>query len=159
MKPRRRAFTLVELAVALSIGGILTLVLAAVFHSITDKETGSMAKSRLRSERAVQQALVMETLLRDVRSALGQPVVLADGSYALECHQMGPSGELEVVAVNWRQEPNGRTITRRNESTGEVQAFRFEDLLSPDDPKVEVRVVPMPDLVFLPPPLDLGTLP
>lgn len=139
---RRRAATLVELTVAFALATLVLSVGYGVFHLLTQQEKGV----NRRSQRALQQAQMMESLFRDLRSASG---IGPDGSGGyLITRYREVSGRLEERDVTWRRVDPVRIV--REETGWPTQTFDFTGTLDADNLALEFRIDYVEDVIFQP---------
>jgi prepilin-type N-terminal cleavage/methylation domain-containing protein len=140
---RRQGFTLVEVAVAVALAA---LFVGTVYETVLNLSRNQKAGER-RSRLAIEQARIMETLLRDLRSAK-EIVATGDGNYEIARNVRTPGG-LELVQVTWRRGEDGETV--REASDGTLAHFRAADpQAATTAPGPGFRIEETGDVTFLP---------
>ncbi len=139
---RRHAVTLIELVIAFALVAVLVTIGYQTFFLLGRQEK----KVTRKATEAIKQAQMMETLLRDLRSAES---VLPDGSggYSIQRYRSGPSGGVMSTVV-W--ERLGPAQLRRSEAGGSNQTFDFRDVLDPEHPLIEFQIERVENVVFQP---------
>ena len=132
MRPGRRGFTLVEAAVALTIGALLLVV---AYNAIALFVKGEKSTDR-EATRAIVEARLMEILLQDVRSSVSVAQAGPDRYHIVRYVSNG--GSIEKREVVWQVE-NGTLVTRQMEGEP-VREFNFTGLLAPKTVAVKLRL-------------------
>lgn len=141
---RRGGFTLVEMAVALLVGGV---ALAVAFNAIILLTKGEKATDRDASK-AIVDARLMQTLLQDIRSATEVSETQAGKEYKVVRFVTGAGGKLEKKTVMWKLASDTK-VTRVMEG-GKPEEFDYTGLLSPTTPAVKFRLERVADVRFPP---------
>jgi prepilin-type N-terminal cleavage/methylation domain-containing protein len=142
---RRRAFTLVEIAVAIGLAAVLA---AVAYQMVRGMSRGEQGVNR-RSLRALRQAAVLERLLRDVRSC--SELEAADGGYRISKHERPEDGKMVPVSVIWRQD-GPHAVTRQVEG-GATERWDFADVMEAGDAVFTFELEKVEDVLFEPAPL------
>ena len=141
----RRAFTLVEMAVALLIG-IIALIIC--FNAIILLVRGEKSTDRDASK-AIVDARLMQTLLQDVRSAAEVTETVAGKEYKIVRYVAGAGGKLEKKAVQWKLASDTK-VTRQLDGAARPEEFDYAGLLNPQTPAVKFRLERVSDVRFPP---------
>lgn len=121
----RRGFTLIELVVAFAVGSMIFLAAGSAISTLMSNKRGSYKRGLERADLAIQQARVMEYLLRDIRSSVGVPD--RDGEIIrLSRYVRQPDGTLSLAEVTW--EAKNPALLVRTENGVETR-FRFQGLV------------------------------
>lgn len=143
---RRRGFTLVELVLAMALALVVTVFAWRALYQLTDRETGALSRARQRSEWAMQQSLVMELLLRDVRSAAEIPPDTGTG-LVLWRYVPTADGGLDLREVRWSFDDS--TLVREEEGRA-PQRFTSGAVLGTAASALLLEVTPMRQVLFDP---------
>lgn len=144
MRTMRRGFTLIELTIVIILG---MLVIGIIYQSVhlllrsedrTDK--GSM--------RAIMEARMMETLLKDVRSASDVQEIVASKQYKIVRYVL-ENGRAVSRDIVWKLDAAGRKVTRDEPGPGATM-FDFTELMDFDAPPVQFRIQKTGETVFDP---------
>lgn len=142
---RRRGFTLVEMAVAMLVGGIALVV---AFNAILLLTKGEKSTDRDASK-AIVDARLMQTLLQDVRSATEVTETVAGKEYKVVRFVNGAAGKLEKKTVMWKLASDTK-VTRQMEGAARPDEFDYTGLLNPQSPAVKFRLERVSDVRFPP---------
>lgn len=135
--------TLVELMVALVVGGIIIGVAYNAIHLMVKSEQSTDRDA----SRALAEALVMETLLQDMRSA--RRVDPAGTGYKITRNVVaGGRVADDPIVVTW-DVVDGPKV-RRQAGSDRPQVFDFSNLMSPNDPPFKFQLERTPDVIFQP---------
>lgn len=138
----RRGVTLVEAAVAMVLAGLI----AAVGWNLLRLDVAGEKSTDRSASRALTQALLLEFLLRDLRSSveLGH---LGERDLRIRAWGMA-DGRLALREIVWRTDAAGR-VERR--APGEpTRSFDFSELLEPGAPPFTLRVREVESVLFDP---------
>lgn len=139
----RRGVTLIELMIALVIGAIIVGVAYNAIHLMLRSEQSTDRDA----SRALAEALVMETLLQDVRSA--RSVVPAGTGYKITRNVVAGGRIAEAPLVVTWDIVDGPKV-RRQVGSERPQIFDFSTLVSPADPPFKFQLERTPDVIFQP---------
>lgn len=140
----RRGFTLVEMTVALLVGGV---ALAVAFNAILLLTKGEKATDRDASK-AIVDARLMQTLLQDIRSAAEVTEAVAGKEYKVVRWTTGAGGKLEKKTILWKLATD--TKVTRTADGGKPEEFDYTGLLNPQTPAVRFRLERVADVRFPP---------
>lgn len=135
--------TLVELMIAMIVGAIIVGVAYNAIHLMMRSEQSTDRDA----SRALAEALVMETLLQDIRSA--REVTPAGTGYRITRNVAvgGRVAEAPVI-VTW-EIVDGPKV-RRTAGSERPQLFDFSTLVSPNDPPFKFQLERTSDVIFQP---------
>lgn len=139
---RRSGVTLIELLVA---AAVATLFLVVAWEALIVQEKARSA-GEAQANKVIRQAEVLETLLRDLRSA-SRVEDAGDGSFAIYRFHPGAGGRLEEHLVLWSRAEDSRL--RRELEDGTVRVYDLTETLDPGQ-TLELRVEALPDVLFVP---------
>ena len=143
---KRTGFTMVELAVAMAVGALVFLAAGTAINTLMNSESGSYKKALDRSDTAVQQARLMEYLLRDIRSSAG-PITETEMPLQIQRYIRQADGSLATVEVTWAM--NEDEIVRTQD--GREVSFRFKGSEDSTGDVIELKLQPMDDSVLFDP--------
>lgn len=138
----RPGFTLVELMVAFALLSVVLSVGWSALSLLTRQEEGV----NRRSQRALQQAQMMEMLFRDLRSASGIAPAGPDAYQITRYREI--SGRLEESVVVWKKVDPVRVV--REETGIPTQTYDFTGTLEPGNLALEFRIDHVDDVIFQP---------
>jgi hypothetical protein len=129
--------------VALAIGAVVIVVAYNAIHLMVLSEQSTDRDA----SRALAEALVMETLLQDVRSA--RSVAPAGTGYRITRNVVvGGRIAEDPVVVTW-EVIDGPKV-RRQVGSDRPQVFDFSTLIRPEDPPFKFQLERTPDVIFQP---------
>ena len=141
---RRTALTLVELTIVFALVVLTVVIVYQAIHILLRSED----RTDKGSMRAITEARMMETLLKDVRSAADVNEVTPDKEYKITRYVI-EAGRAVTREITWRLEANGRKVTRL-ETGGATQTFDFTELMDFNSPPVQFRIKKAGDVQFDP---------
>lgn len=142
----RRAFTLVEAVVAVSLGTLL-LILAYNAIILLTKSERSIDRD---SQRAITESTMMQALLMDVRSSFKE--IQPAGTETYKITRLMPTrggGPLVEKVVTWQVHKEKQTITRTVEGEPSQQ-YVFAGLADPRTTFVKLKLERVADGQFTP---------
>jgi prepilin-type N-terminal cleavage/methylation domain-containing protein len=131
----RRAFTLVELSVAMLVAAV---VLVAAFQAISVMAR-TQKSADVKASRALLEAQLLESLLEDLRSRAGPPT--PQGAFTRFDRYVVQGGTLVTHKVTWTREGNTRIV---RDEDGRKREFDFTGLLDADVREVEFKLEASP---------------
>lgn len=140
----RAGTTIVELMFAVAIGLIVILIAYNAMHLMV---VGEKTTDR-EASRALAEALLMETLMQDLRSARKVTPQGANG-YQIERY-VAAGGKLkeQPITVTWEMVEGPKV--KRQVPGERPQIFDFSKMINPGDPPFKFQLEKVPDVVFQP---------
>jgi prepilin-type N-terminal cleavage/methylation domain-containing protein len=142
---RRRGYSLLEILIALAIG---SGILAVGMQALVVLRKGEV-EAEARSARAIRQARLLETLLRDLRSSVE---VEAQGPGQLRIRRYVLLGDrIDLKEVRWSREGEGDTARLlRSEDGGPGVPYELHALAEEGYVAQDLRIERVRDVLFIP---------